>query len=224
MKNKFLILLLAMLSSALFSQVSAVSRDSLQSLLQSGKSPKSLINAGVEKDSLYALTYQGGYIFYFFEDNTGLAIAKKNLKYKKYKKDGKVIWGCRGEQVGGTKTEIGTGLANTKIISEAKCSLYDVENEARLKSAADMCLLYRGAGFDDWYLPSKDELHEAYMALAYTSKVNFGKMNYWTSSEKNKDAAWVENLAPGYREFDLSGQSYFHKFYARSVRPIRNFK
>lgn len=224
MKNKFLLLLLAVSSVSLFGQVSAVSRDSLQSLLKSGKTPKVLISAGVSKDSLYALSYNGGYIFYFFEDNSGLVIAQENVKYKKYKKDGKVIWGCRSELVGGTKTEIGSGRANTKIISEAKCSLYDVENETRLKSAADMCLLYRGAGFDDWYLPSKDELHEAYMKLAYTSKVNFGKMNYWTSSEKNKDAAWVENMAPGYREFDLSGQSYFHKFYARSVRPIRNFK
>ena len=227
MKKVNILLLVLFIGFISWSQgeVSEIKIDEIQQRLDKGETPKTIMRSGISMESLYGKIYGGGYIFYFFEkDSSGLTIGKEDLKYKEYKIEGKIYWGCRDTLVKVTETKIGSGKANTQRIHDHRCVLYDVDNETWLKSAADLCILYRGGGYNDWYLPSKDELHEAYMKLAYTSKVEFGRKNYWTSSEKNNQFAWVENMATGHREFEFSGQSYFRKFYARHVRPIRNFK
>ncbi|MCL1911777.1 MAG: DUF1566 domain-containing protein, partial [Leptospirales bacterium] len=65
----------------------------------------------------------------------------------------------------------------------------------------------------DWFLPSKDEL-----TLMYDSLNNTGSFNawYWSSSEGNKDSAWV-------RHFDNGSQHGHAKNSVGSVRPVRAF-
>ena len=224
MKKAILSSLISIVSFFTFAQ-NTVQVDSLQLRLDNGESPKAIIKSGGSMDSLYAKVYQGGYIFYFFpEDTSGLVLGLEDLKYKDYTPANKIIWGCRNNLVGAKETKIGSGLRNTMKISKANCTLYNTDDESWMKSAADICLEYKTGAYDDWYLPSKDELHESFMKLSYTSKVEFGAFYYWTSSEKNDQFAWIENLKSGYREYDLRGQSYFRKYYARYVRPVRNFK
>ena len=82
-------------------------------------------------------------------------------------------------------------------------------------------------GFDDWYLPSKEELRLMYRTLgsAVPRLGNFGKSFYWTSSEYDLNNAWTVNFKDG-QEFDrekwrVPDPSIGMK--AIRTRPIRSF-
>ena len=113
-----------------------------------------------------------------------------------------------------TGTAIGTGKKNTEMLVEAMGdSAYSGEFGSYKSStyAAKLCydLVYNG--FDDWFLPSKDELD-----LMYISGDN--KSYYWSSSEYNEDAevAWLQHY---YTCF----QYHHYRHYEYRVRPIRAF-
>lgn len=198
---------------------------SIQEKLNSGTTVKQLIKTGTPKDSLYGKIYQGGYIFHFFDkDTTGMVFGLKELAYPYDTAKSHIIWSCRGVFTGATGTAIGTGLENTLKIKKANCPLYDPDEKTWMIAAAEICLEYKGAGFNDWFLPSKDELHEAYMNLSYSSLVDFDNHSYWSSSEKDVEFAWIEHFKFGPREFEMFGQSYYMKFYGDYVRPVRIFK
>jgi hypothetical protein len=80
-------------------------------------------------------------------------------------------WGCKGIDVV-TKTEIGSGKTNTELIVSA-CS--EADTAARIVS--DLTV----NGFDDWFLPAKDELS----TLISSQKLIgvYSDYNYWTSSQ-----------------------------------------
>lgn len=195
----------------------------IQERLNKGETPKSLIRSGVPQDSLYGYTYEGGFIFHFFDDTTGMVFGLKDLSYDYDDTKTQIIWSCRVIVTGATATHIGAGLENTQKIKAKNCPLYDPDAKEWMISAAELCLLYKGGGFDDWFLPSKDELHEAYMNLSHNSRVHFNEKEYWTSTEKDGEFAWVEHFK-GPSEYEMFGQSYYRKFYKESVRPIRVFK
>jgi hypothetical protein len=82
-------------------------------------------------------------------------------------------------------------------------------------------------GFDDWYLPSKEELRQVYRTLGTATPRlgNFGKSFYWTSSEYDLNNAWTVNFKDG-QEFDrekwrVPDPSIGMK--AIRTRPIRSF-
>ena len=73
-------------------------------------------------------------------------------------------------------------------------------------NANSMCSDYRGGGYDDWYLPSLDELNLIYQNLAGTGyqnvvgtkKITFPKeSSYWSSSIDSNGYALVKNLSDG---------------------------
>lgn len=47
--------------------------------------------------------------------------------------------------------------------------------------AKEICAEYRGGGYDDWYLPSREELNFIYVNLKLTGKI-IGNSNFWSSS------------------------------------------
>ncbi|MBQ7643648.1 MAG: DUF1566 domain-containing protein, partial [Spirochaetales bacterium] len=76
-----------------------------------------------------------------------------------------------------------------------------------------------GVTFDDWFLPSKDELN--LMCEKQTEIGGFGDTvpcYYWTSSEYNTQAGdiWEQNFASGY-------QRNYSRYETSRVRPIRSF-
>jgi len=82
-------------------------------------------------------------------------------------------------------------------------------------------------GFDDWYLPSKEELRLVYRNLgASTPRLgNFGKSFYWTSSEYDLNNAWTVNFKDG-QEFDREKwlvPNAATGMKAIRTRPIRSF-
>ena len=107
---------------------------------------------------------------------------------------------------GATTTAIGTGQANTTVI----VTIQDAGSYA-----AQLCNDLTEGGYNDWYLPSKDELDKL-----YTNKVaigGFADYTYWSSSEGDAYTAWTQNF------FDDGNQANFTKDFALLVRAVRAF-
>lgn len=74
-------------------------------------------------------------------------------------------------------------------------------------------------GFDDWFLPSRDELHYMYGNLHTRGLGSFNKVWYMTSTAKEASMKstcfWYENFSDGMQNVYCSDKAY--------VRPIRQF-
>ena len=106
---------------------------------------------------------------------------------------------------GATGTAIGTGQANTTAI---------VIVQGAGSYAAQLCNDLTVGGYNDWFLPSKDELNKLYI-----NKVAIGGFAdglYWSSSEGLASNAWAQNFYNGY-------QYYNFKFNSYRVRAVRAF-
>jgi hypothetical protein len=81
--------------------------------------------------------------------------------------------------------------------------------------AVEICKNYRGEGFNDWRLPTKDELNEIYK---YSKEFgNFEIDWHWTSSEFNYFYAWCQNFYNG------NQGNHFPKDNYGRVRSVRNY-
>ena len=80
--------------------------------------------------------------------------------------------------------------------------------------AALLCANYRGGGYSDWFLPSKEEL----IKLAAQQKVvgNFTGGNYWSSTEADAVNAWFVHFHRSL-VLKLGKSNVYH------VRAIRQF-
>jgi hypothetical protein len=110
------------------------------------------------------------------------------------------------ENTGADRSAIGAGWANTlDIVAQG--------NTDPMTSAAAYADAYEFGGFDDWYLPAKDELHELYEQRVTTEA---GSPNYWTSSDYDLNTVWNQSFMAGPQHRRL-------KFDQVSVRPVRAF-
>ena len=144
----------------------------------------------------------GGIIFYI--DNTGLhglVCAPKD--------QGSYPWGCEGTRIGGTSNAFGTGEENTALIV-AKCS-----DQCAARVCYDLVL----NGYDDWYLPSLDELIAIYNNLFLADIGGFLATFYWSSSEYGVTTNTTH--ANGYSFNPYQDNSW--KSYELRVRAIRSF-
>ncbi|OBX22181.1 MULTISPECIES: Lcl C-terminal domain-containing protein [Bizionia] len=116
---------------------------------------------------------------------------------------------------GATGTAIGTGTTNTATIISA-------QGAVETNYAAGLAKAYTGGGFNDWFLPSKDELNEMYLnnaAVNATATANAGAIfygYYWSSTEGDSNSAWEQNFGSG-------NQGTNNKGFATSVRAVRAF-
>lgn len=95
---------------------------------------------------------------------------------------GRAQWGCSGKRISGaTGKEIGDGYKNTKEILN-QCLEPNI--------AAFHCDTFNFGGYDDWFLPSIEELRLLVSNL--NGKYNFKLLNnnYWSSTEKSENEAW----------------------------------
>ncbi len=115
--------------------------------------------------------------------------------------------------VKGTATSLGSGEANTAAI------LAVYSRERYRYTAAAMCVGYRGGGYSDWYLPSRDELNKMYLnkkAVGGFADDPVSGAGYWSSSEDDDISAWSQGFITGY-------QGYALKSWDRRVRAVRAF-
>ena len=122
----------------------------------------------------------------------------------------------------GTETAIGTGKANTSaLVAAMGATAYSKEEGSgkaiyAAKVCSDLKLTKDGVVYDDWFLPSKDELNQMYINLKKNSLGGFSADDYWSSSEDGAIFAWHQNFNYGY-------QNYFDRYPSNRVRPVRAF-
>ena len=68
--------------------------------------------------------------------------------------------------------------------------------------------------YDDWFLPSKDELNQMYVNLKSEGVGGFGPY-YWSSSERNSDTTYVHYFNSGGQDYDLK---HYTDYGVRAVR------
>ncbi len=130
----------------------------------------------------------------------------------------------------GTEKAIGSGKANTEALVEAmgETAYVDYRGSEKdvyaAKACADYSITAEGVVYDDWFLPSKDELNLMYVNLKENGlgfspdkRNRFGF--YWSSSEMGSDDVWCQYFGDG--DQSTSGRSYIFDDY--KVRPIRAF-
>jgi hypothetical protein len=71
--------------------------------------------------------------------------------------------------------------------------------------AASFADSYVRNGYDDWFLPSKDELDAVYRTHAVKGVPRIVKAGYWTSSENSANYAWYQMFQDGTQFTDESG-------------------
>ncbi len=158
--------------------------------------------------------YQGGKIAYIFQDGDlgyvegeihGLIAATVN-------QSAGIIWAKVAYQStavpGGTDTTLGSGATNTdRIIAQ---NGVDDNTYAAGKARA-----YDGGGYDDWYLPSLDEL-----TLLYINRVIIGGFSadyYWSSTEGGVNSAWSKHFTVSSISNQLKDTRWTY------VRAVRSF-
>ncbi len=111
----------------------------------------------------------------------------------------------------GTAEEIGTGKSNTELM---------ISNEDTAGAGAlckNFSVTVKGNTFNDWFLPSLNELKENYK----NAKSTCPDINIWTSSEDMSTSTiaryiyWAGTGSAGYRDKNISGDYYAH--------PVRRF-
>ena len=161
-------------------------------------------------------SYGGGKVFYIFQpaDQGYVANETHGLIAATVDQSTGIRWynsNFGNQTTGATATAIGTGKSNTdKIINVQQGSLNWY--------AAGVARDYKGGGYTDWYLPSRDELN-----LLYTQKVmvgGFSNAYYWTSTETSIGDAHFTIFFNGTNYPCCEGSQ---KYYYNSVRAIRKF-
>src|SRR5690606_24190985 len=125
-----------------------------------------------------------------------------------------IEWGCNGTLVGAMATAIGTGKENTDAILAKGCA----QPGTPVHLAADANI----NGYDDWFLPSRDELSAIYANLFYLgpnfhATYGFAILTYTSSSELDATGSWGVAFGTG---TDVQNSKTGATI---AVRPVRRF-
>jgi len=157
--------------------------------------------------------HAGGIVFYIDETGEhGLVMApisgdKVKSHFVEFYKPVMVEWGPFMLDVSGTDREIGSGRSNTDRILAA--------TPGRI-TAASVCRDLTLNGYNDWFLPSINELVEMGFVLSSKGPVRFKKNWVWSSTQSTPGSAWHMYFYNGVVNYD-------HKFYIKLVRAVRAF-
>ena len=144
--------------------------------------------------------YGGGKVFYIdVTKKHGLIAAHNDFSGTKWGDPGTLVAGADG-------TDVGTGYQNT----------VDIVNAFSTVTAASLCFDYDTLGFNDWYLPSQQEMKGLDMAFGSLGQGGIGSGYYWTSSEADASNAYLVMGAN-------SAIVNLGKSAGYSVRAIRSF-
>jgi hypothetical protein len=94
-------------------------------------------------------------------------------------------------------------IDNARGVGRGKYNTEYIMADARKRGggfgwAAQLCDTYELGGFDDWFLPSQDELNYMYGNLFLRELGNFREDTYWSSTPAYWDNTWMDiNLSNG---------------------------
>lgn len=142
----------------------------------------------------------GGIVFFVSSDGLhGLEVA---LPWDQHPG---IQWSITYNATNAYRSGRGSGLHNTERI---------IISEGVGDYAAQICANFRGGGYGDWYLPSKEELYLLYLQKDLIG--TFHNAYYWSSTERDSANAWFQSFSNGYQGYGL-------KAVELRVRAIRAF-
>lgn len=109
-----------------------------------------------------------------------------------------------------TENTYGSGKSNTEII---------VQILGTGNYAAKLCADLKLGGYNDWYLPSKDELEKLYAARNSIGGFSLDMM-YWSSSEATINTDWVWRGYFGENAIAFGEYTKDNQFRVRAVRDF----
>ncbi|GHV72254.1 hypothetical protein AGMMS49928_28680 [Spirochaetia bacterium] len=153
----------------------------------------------------------GGLVFYDKGNNSG---GWRYLEAAPALTEVKAKWQISFYDTGARGVEVGTGKQNTQKIIDASNQI------AVIAPAARHCDRLVHGGYDDWYLPSKNELGLMYMNLKVDGLGVFSGNIYWSSSQGVKGlAAWRQNFSDG-TQTDIYAYSNDQEYLVRAIRQF----
>ena len=162
----------------------------------------------------------GGFIFYdkgYYSDGWRyLEVAPNEIgpcMFGFYREDGTT------NVMVGTSNYIGKGKENTKKLDAAmKDAAYTTStgSETTSEYAAKKCVDYTLNGYDDWFLPSRDEL-EMIRNNLYRERI-YNQFAYWSSSEESNEMAIL--LTHYFTTITSGARNNKDQYY---VLPVRSF-
>ena len=173
----------------------------------------------------------GGYIFYVNDSysDDGWRYLEVSAEILNQEADNpEIIFGYYrpdgGEpEIVGTEKGIGKGKSNTEaLVAKMGENAYlefdgDAKGEYAAKLALDYSVTVNGINYDDWFLPSLDELNQMYENLKGKNLEGFPAF-YWSSFEVDKQYSqifWFKD--------EGSAQFISYRSNGHIVRPIRAF-
>jgi len=182
----------------------------IQERLDNNETPLEVFKSGISLSEIYGNFYKGGYIFYM-DTNTGKGMVtgiNNDLLFNIY-------WGGCSYSFE-TSSELWLGESNTNLLKPYCLNelLPDKNNPIKF------CESLNRNGYDDWFLPSKDEMFVLVTNLVDKNGFYFGRYFYWTSTNIDYDLAWAVSRygdsSPKYKNPSLPSLSI-------GLRAIRYF-
>lgn len=125
-------------------------------------------------------TYKGGIVFHLNGPAGGLIAAPSDQSAGR-------AWSLIETTTGASAPTIGAGAANTATISAA----------VGVDSAAGLCEELSLNGYDDWFLPSEQELFLIYQNLKLPGHGSLANALYWSSTEADAEDAQAIDFSDG---------------------------
>jgi hypothetical protein len=171
--------------------------------------PKSIGKAEAYSSGGYTIGEKGpagGFVFY------DRKVATNGWRYLEAAPQdiGPAQWGAFSASIENTKIELGTGQQNSAIVLNALRSLWESG------AAVQLCQAFAYGGYNDWFLPSRDELKEMYTTLKLKGLGNFANDAYWSSSQNTSNYVWVQHFGDPIPIAATKNNRYW-------VRPVRMF-
>jgi len=159
--------------------------------------------------------FGGGVVFYTWKDaqgtEHGLVVSIKN-------QSDSCVWSNVLDTIGASARSRYDGKSNTAAI---------ISQPGHTTSAALLCKTYSAGGFNDWYLPTLQELGVLYLNIpavnltlaSIAGATQFNNFIYWSSIEGDGDGS----LSVAGMIRDQGDGAYLDKSYKFPVRAIRSF-